>query len=151
MNKYALAFALLCGFIQSTEAKPIHYGVTHPHWKRGFAPVVSRLRAVDGDTFEYVTRPERQEKRRFRLFGIDTPELEIACEKKQAQDAKAALASILKNRVIVYAARERDRYGRELARVTLGKKDVASLLISQNLGRPYDGGKRLPWCDASNV
>jgi len=38
-----------------------------------------------------------------------------------------------------------DRYGRRLADVSVGGKDVADTLIAQGKARPYNGGKRGPW------
>lgn len=105
----------------------------------------------DGDTFrahiniwlgQTVSMP-------IRIDGIDTPEKRTKCthEKALALEAKAALEELLKGDVELTNVRYGKWAGRVLARVTVNGVDVADVLISKGLARPYDGGKRQGWCD----
>lgn len=123
-------------------------------------PVPARVtEVVDGDTLEVrVTIWLDQELvTRVRLDGIDTPESRSDCadEKRMAQAAKEKLASLvgpategkgdaaLRLYDVVY-----DKYGgRVRARVTLADgTDLSQALIRAGHARPYQGGKRQPWC-----
>lgn len=123
-------------------------------------PVTARVtEVVDGDTLEVrVTIWLDQELvTRVRLEGIDTPESRSDCadEKRMAQAAKEKLAALvgpategkgdaaLRLYDVVY-----DKYGgRVRARVTLADgTDLSQALIRAGHARPYEGGKRQPWC-----
>lgn len=117
------------------------------------------MEVVDGDTLEVrVTIWLDQELiTRVRLEGIDTPESRSDCadEKRMAQAAKEKLATLvgpamegrgngtIRLHDVVY-----DKYGgRVRARVTLADgTDLAQALIRAGHARPYEGGKRQPWC-----
>lgn len=94
---------------------------------------------VDGDTFWW-----RGEK--IRLSAIDAPEMEGACplERAQAQRATWRLQKLLGSGPILIERKGRDRYGRTLARVTVGGADIGSLLVSEGLARPWPPKAR--WC-----
>ena len=43
----------------------------------------------------------------------------------------------------IYVSEEKDKYGRLIVTVP----NLAEGLIGQGLARPYDGGKRMSWCE----
>ena len=45
---------------------------------------------------------------------------------------------------------QRGKYFRIMASVLMDGCDLADALINANLGRPYDGGKRLPWNEVNS-
>ena len=86
-----------------------------------------------------------------RILNIDAPEMppKAKCEKeaKMALEARARLATAIEGRTVelVREGRQRDRYGRLLARVVLQGRDMGEMLIREGLARPWTG-KREPWC-----
>ncbi len=99
--------------------------------------------AVDGDTF---TTPEGG---RIRLLGVDTPELHPChCprECELGQRARRRTQALLNEGPVSLHTAGRDWYGRTLARVSIGGRDLSKILIAEGLGRPYDGGERRTWC-----
>src|SRR4051794_31237866 len=78
--------------------------------------------AVDGDTFDY-------RGSRYRMYGIDAPEDRSKCkaEKDKGLAAKRELAVYLsgfRGPVVLYRGSRHDKYGRKLAQVQAGGKDV---------------------------
>ena len=86
-----------------------------------------------------------------RILGIDTPEMDGDCpsERVQAEAARARLIELLGSGEVSLEREGCDRYERTLARVYVDRTDVAAALISDGLGRPYDGGHRAGWCGPS--
>lgn len=41
---------------------------------------------------------------------------------------------------------DRDRYGRQLARLMVDDRDVADIMVGEGLARRYSGGQRRSWC-----
>ena len=116
-------------------------------------PVLAHLvRVVDGDTVEVLARiwPDHYVETLVRLAGIDTPELRGRCpeETAMALRAKARLAALLAGQRLQLIDVRYGKYaGRVVARVlTEDGRDVAKILLAENLARPYDGGRRAPWC-----
>lgn len=129
------------------------------------AQVVSVL---DGDTLEVRIHIwlGQELRTRVRLAGIDAPELKGKCERERklarrarayllarlgpvdagARAGIAAAAGAVQLREIRYG-----KYaGRVLARVeTLDGTDLGQRLIAAGLARPYDGGRRASWCEAT--
>jgi len=105
----------------------------------------------DGDTFRAHVRIwlGQTVSTPIRIDGIDTPEKRGKCEyeKALALEAKAALEELLKGDVKLTNIRYGKWAGRVLAHVTVNGVDIAGVLISKGLARPYDGGKRSGWCD----
>ncbi|MDY6960287.1 MAG: thermonuclease family protein [Pseudomonadota bacterium] len=102
------------------------------------------LRVIDGDTVAVG-------ERRIRLMGLDAPEARGAkCprEKILGVAAKLRLAALTASpeRVRLEPSGRRDRYGRELARLLVDGRDVATILIGEGLAHPYSGGRRQGWC-----
>lgn len=106
-------------------------------------------RVVDGDTIDLnldlgfgIYKEDR-----FRLFGIDTPELhsKVAAERDRAQAAKNRVQSLVSGQPLVVQTTKdkQDKYGRYLAQVILPDgRSVSSILIAEGLGVIYDGGAR---------
>src|SRR5262249_38159189 len=109
------------------------------------------VRVVDGDTIEVLARiwPDHYVETLVRLTDIDAPELRGRCAEEiaGAHRAKARLAELLAgNRLQLVDVRYGKYAGRVVARVlTEDGRDVAKLLLMENLVRRYDGGRREPW------
>lgn len=86
--------------------------------------VVGRAYAVDGDTL-------RIGDTRIRLVGIDAPELEQTCTRAGEESwpcgrqARSFLADLVGREDVSCLDSGRDRYGRTLARCTIGDQDIA--------------------------
>ncbi|WP_245838114.1 thermonuclease family protein [Niveispirillum lacus] len=124
-------------------------------------PLLARVTAVvDGDTLavRVTVWLDQEVTTRVRVDGIDTPESRSACaeEKRMAQEARQKLASLVAtategkgNGTIRLHDVEHDKFGgRVRARVTLADgTDLAQAMINAGHARPYQGGKRQPWCE----
>lgn len=103
-----------------------------------------RVEAVDGDSVRY-------RGVLYRVVGLDTPELRARCpeERVLALRARDRMAEIGNGRVrMERVTTQRDKYGRPLVRLYDRQgRDVAAILISEGLARPFDGrGRRGSWC-----
>lgn len=105
------------------------------------------LYVVDGDTIHY-------NGEKIRIANIDTPEISGArcdSELKRGLEAKAALKQLIDGRQLVIkrgdpdTGRMVDQYGRTLALVSTGGRDLGTMLIQQQHARPWTG-RRMPWC-----
>lgn len=113
------------------------------------------LRVVDGDTVlvtAHIWLGQRVETL-VRLAGIDTPELRGRCddEKALAQRARSLVETRLPPgaRVRLHDVSTGKFAGRIVARLfTEEGEDIGRTLIDSGLARPYDGGRRAPWCGA---
>ena len=76
------------------------------------------VRVSDGDTIVVLDAQKAQHK--IRLAGIDAP------ESKQAfgQVSKQGLADLVANKSVVVDTNKKDRYGRLVGKVLLGKQDI---------------------------
>lgn len=105
------------------------------------AAATADLRVIDGDTFAIGGET-------IRIVGLDAPELHGAhcrAEGMLAETARRMLVELLVAPRIDRVGR--DRYGRTLARVTIGDgRDVAAIMIAASLAVAYDGGRRIDWC-----
>lgn len=103
----------------------------------------------DGDTCRAVIAGAEEP---VRLLGYDTPEIKGACpaEKALARQARDRLRQLIAEATDRQLCSDdgfrRDKYRRILARLLLDGRDVAAELIAEGLARPYDGGRREPWC-----
>lgn len=106
--------------------------------------IAGTLFAVDGDTLALG-------QERIRLENVDTPELHpCRCPAECALAEKAKTftqAALDRGPVRVERIPRVDRYGRSIARVTIGGRDLGEMLIAAGLGRPYRGERRNPWCE----
>jgi endonuclease YncB( thermonuclease family) len=111
------------------------------------------LRVIDGDTIAVRARIwiGQSVDTRVRIVGVDTPGLrgECALEIELATAAQDLVIEALGDQPVTLRNVRYDKFGgRVLARVeSYTGEDIARLLIAAGLGRPYDGGKRAPWCD----
>lgn len=107
----------------------------------------AHYRVIDGDTIDDLARGVR-----IRLANIDAPELHdpgCAAELRLARHARDMVRERLSGAHAVGLRRlERiDRYGRELAFVSVDGADLGEALIAAGLARPWTGRRR-PWCRA---
>lgn len=85
-----------------------------------------------------------------RVKGIDAPEIKGAClhEKMAARRAKQEVVMRLRSaKQIELRKIERDKYFRLLADVYLDGDSLAATLVARKLAKPYDGGRKINWCD----
>lgn len=121
-----------------------------------FAP--TNVRVIDGDTIDAVVPHGPGEPagvrpmKRYRLVGFDTPEtVQARCDAELAlgQRATARLRELVAAGPVRLAVDtgHTDRWGRGLATLTVGGRDVGSTLIGEGLAVPYSGkGRRIDWC-----
>lgn len=100
----------------------------------GAAPV-GPARVIDGDTLEIG-------ETRVRLHGIDAPEMGQPCRdggdvRDCGRWAAEALRARVEGRVLRCEARDRDRYGRVVARCEADGEDVAAALVRAGLAFAY--------------
>lgn len=114
------------------------------------------LRVVDGDTLDvrvHIWIGQTVETM-VRLDGIDTPELRGRCEQEKAlaERARARVEALAPagSAVTLHDVALGKFAGRVVARVRSGAgDDIGTLLVQDGLARPYDGGRRAPWCPTS--
>ena len=99
------------------------------------------LKVVDGDTFDLLIDLGYHVfiEKRIRLDGVDTPEVRGE-EKTEGLISKAAVEELIGGKQVkVISVRERDKYGRNIARILFGENDVdlTDHLLENNLGEPY--------------
>ncbi len=116
-------------------------------------PVPARvLTVIDGDTILVRARIwlGHVVETRVRLEGVDTPELTGECERERRLARKARdfiLARIGGGGVILSGIQYGKYAGRVVARVATAEGgDFSQALLEAGIGRPYDGGRRWPWC-----
>ncbi|MBW8319298.1 MAG: thermonuclease family protein [Arenimonas sp.] len=110
------------------------------------ADSAAAIRVIDGDTVVIGVET-------IRILNIDTPEI------RHAQcDAERRLGLVAKRRLEVLLStgeplvrrgdkgRMTDKYGRTLAVLSVGNRDLGDILIAEGLARRWTG-KRQPWCD----
>jgi len=139
---FILSLGLTCGPIKTTYA-------ADNQWRSVTGPVTAQIiRIIDGDTLEVDAHPWPGHAVRVsdRLRGIDTPERRSRCA---GQRAAAQLAhNELERLVAGFSTVELINvsggkyYGRVLADMKAGKRDIASAMLASGLARPYQGGKR---------
>lgn len=106
----------------------------------------SRYCVIDGDSFVAAGT-------RYRLAGLDAPELAGKCpqEKALAERSAVALTAWLNDGPAVMEgdpASPADKYGRPLRRMTrgAGTASASQALIAAGLARSYSGEARQAWC-----
>lgn len=118
-------------------------------WRSVAGPVVAEIvRIIDGDTLEVDAHPWPGHVVRVsvRVRGIDTPERRSSCPEQRAaaqlaHDELERLVSGVSTIELINVAGGK-YYGRVLADLTAGTRDVASAMLASGLARPYQGGKR---------
>ncbi len=110
---------------------------------------ISVLDVIDGDTID-IAGPAPGQEIRVRLVGYDTPETrDSGCPQELALGNKATrrLQAILHDaRDIRTQAQGNDRYNRLLLRLIIDDRSLAKIMIAEGLAVPYDGGRRINWC-----
>jgi len=115
---------------------------------------VSEVTSIyDGDTFRVNLKgyPELIGYRiGIRINGIDTPEMRGQCpkEKALAREAKEFTVHQLRSaKIIELRDMKRGKYFRIVADVFVDGKNLAQMLVDNNLAVAYDGGhKAKEWC-----
>ena len=111
------------------------------------------ISAYDGDTFRVDVaeiHPLIGRNMPIRLRGVDTPEIRGKCDQEKALAIKARdfVRELLANaETIVLKNIDRGKYFRIVADVSVDGVDLGETLIENGLGRLYDGGKKVGWCD----
>ncbi len=138
----ALVTALLCNPVTLTSA-------ADGQWRCVAGPVAARIvRIIDGDTLEVEAHPWPGHSVRVsvRLRGIDTPERRSQCadQRAAARLARNELERLVRDfpTVELINVSGGKYYGRVLADMKAGTRDVAAAMLASGLARPYDGGKR---------
>ena len=147
------------GLMVAVAAVTVAASADYPRRNDGVSgPVSARvLRVIDGDTIAVRARIwiGQSVETRVRIAGVDTPELggDCALEIELAVAARDLVAEVLGDQPAILRDVRYDKFGgRVLARVENNAgEDIATLLITAGLGRPYDGGKRAPWCDGRDA
>jgi micrococcal nuclease len=100
--------------------------------------------AIDGDTIKSPAGVK------YRLLGLDAPETYLAkCleELNLGTTAKRRLQELIDTgKAKLVESGRTDKYRRPLATLYIAGADVAAILITEGLARPYAGGKREGWC-----
>lgn len=117
-------------------------------------PVVVKY-IIDGDTFVgdvFLADGIEVLSVSIRLINVDTPEIHGECaeEIRRAEYAKQRLSELIPEGSIVEIKNiKNDKYaGRIDANVyDSANRDVGLVLVHENVGRPYSGGKRQSWCN----
>ncbi|MBL1434686.1 MAG: thermonuclease family protein [Rhodobacteraceae bacterium] len=115
----------------------------------GISEACTITHIVDGDTLDLKCAGGPVE--RIRIMGYDTPETyfaECPAEKRLGDTATNRLRQLAATTSVTRVERHGlDRYQRVLARIWLGGTDLAQTMVSENLAVPYNGGRRIRWCD----
>jgi len=108
-------------------------------------------RVTDGDTLQLSCDGR---DRKVRLLGVDTPELfhpSCTAERLAAQVARQELARLVQvGPISSVRFQGNDRYGRDLARISVAGQDLSNAMIEGGFGLAYSGGRRPNWCDRQN-
>lgn len=88
------------------------------------------VRVSDGDT---VTLQTQDSTIKIRLAGIDAPETKMA----YGATARAYLADLVLDKEVIAITRKKDRYGRTVATLMLGEKDVNLAMVQAGMAWHY--------------
>lgn len=100
------------------------------------ADVTGPARVIDGDTFDIGHT-------RIRVFGIDAPEMGQPCVTQDGQRwdcgawAKTALAALTHGKQVTCQHLDTDRYGRSIARCSVGSMDLGEVLVREGFALAY--------------
>jgi len=118
-----------------------------------YGPYTAHLnRVIDGDTvvLDVAIWPDLTERISVRLDGVNAPETHthILCEKIAGQKAKQFTEQWMNSagQLTLSDVMLGKFAGRVLGRISNGVEDLGDALLRAGLARPYDGGKRQPWC-----
>jgi micrococcal nuclease len=104
-------------------------------------------RVVDGDTLQMTCGGVQH---RVRLLGFDTPEVShAACSAERAageRSTRILQGLVAGGPVTSVRFKGQDRYGRDLADVAIGGRDLAEAMLRSGGALPYSGRRRPDWC-----
>jgi len=106
------------------------------------------LKVYDGDTFWVAgVVGKKVYQFRVRLYGIDTPEmkggtLETKAKAKEAKNYVARYLGKIVDIEILSGSKNKDRYGRMLAKIKVDGNDLTEELIKAGHGIAYYGGNK---------
>lgn len=114
------------------------------------------LKVIDGDTLIIETPfllPELGNSMGLRIQGVDTPEKPPRA--KCSEEAEKGLKATAYTRNLIAKSKSRkiiikdwDKYGgRLIGDVLIDGELLSKKLIESRLAVPYDGGKKLNWCE----
>lgn len=104
----------------------------------------------DGDTCTIVYyRGTTPHKRKFRLYGVDTPELKVGKNienreeiKQRGLAARDALRLKILNRVVTIQFQKEEKFGRCMGVIWYGGQNVNKWLVEEGYAKEYFGGKK---------
>jgi len=114
--------------------------------------VVQVVRVIDGDTLDVTVNlwPGLSQSVSVRLSGVDTPEMKgpTQCERDLAAKARNFVVDTISNtKTVEIEGVKLDKYaGRVDALVSVDGHNLSALLMQAGFAKPYNGGKRAPWC-----
>lgn len=130
----AVSTTLMCAIVVGADA--LHLTGKHDH-----EPIRPRqawcdvIRVIDGDTFVadvLLPLDVTLRQQRIRLYGVDAPEL----REERGPEARDRLEHWLRLQPnVLVELHGRDNFGRVLARVMVGGKDVGDILRQEGLAR----------------
>jgi endonuclease YncB( thermonuclease family) len=140
-----LLFVLLVGFSGSPclAQSAVPEGVSEKAAARRIQ--IKVVGVHDGDTLTGITASNEQVK--IRLDAIDAPEI----KQPYGQAAKKALSDMVFGKEVVIYPKTKDKYGRTVGHVVIGKKDVNLAMLEQGMAWhyvKYDMNKRLGQAEA---
>lgn len=97
------------------------------------------IRVIDGDTIECrVDCPFHfHYTDKFRLKGINTPELKKPEEKKRAEAARDFLKTWIEGQTVLLKVYKQEKYGRWLAEVVYNEASVNDYMIEKGYAKPF--------------
>jgi endonuclease YncB( thermonuclease family) len=105
-------------------------------WTGGATALAAPVNVVDGDSFNIG-------KQRFRLYGIDAPELHQDCRDASGKwwpcgkRARSELRRLIGNNPVHCTERTRDRFGRAVAVCNAGGRDLAEEMVRLGWATAY--------------
>lgn len=91
------------------------------------------VRVIDGDTIELLDT--RKQKHRIRFWGIDAPE--TTTNQPFGKKAKEILATKIAGKEIKATIKDKDKYGRTIAKIELNGEDINKFMVASGLAWAY--------------
>ena len=116
------------------------------------APITSGrvIKVYDGDTITIASKLPYKKSPLYRwsirIRGIDCPEMKTKNEEEKeiAKLAQEKLQHMILNKTVRLENVDNDKYGRVLADVKYGKRDIGKYMVLHRLALPYYGGTKIP-------
>lgn len=114
-------------------------------------PSCQVTRVSDGDTLHLRCDGSTH---RLRLLGMDTPEIfhpRCAGELAAGEAARLELIRLVATGPVTSVRFQgKDRYGRDLARISVAEVDLSNAMIASGHALAYDGGRHPDWCSLTH-